>query len=132
MLNSCSISLPSPSVKTHLYAPSSSCFKPSTPKMAWPLSPSVHDLNRPPSMDKSLNPLNHSTFWGGGSPKTSKKQKMVSFSVPDHLSHGLSMNLHGPGPLGLSGVPSFSQLWNIEQIFTNVHSNMAYVQCRQH
>merc|ERR550532_1511818 len=61
-------------------------------------------------MDKSLNPLNHSTFTGGGSPKTSKKQKIVSFSVPDHLSHGLSMNLHGPGPLGLSGTDSLSQL----------------------
>merc|ERR1719242_2558960 len=60
-------------------------------------------------MDKSLNPLNHSTFLGGGSPKTSKKQKMVSFSVPDHLSHGLSMNLHGPGPLDLSGTDSLSQ-----------------------
>ena len=77
--------------------------------MAMPLLPSVNCLKRAPSLERSLKPLNQVTL-GTGLPKTSNWAKMVSFSCPDHLSHGLSMNLAGPSPLGCKGVDSLSQL----------------------
>ena len=46
---------------------------------------------------------------GGSAPRMSSLQKMGSFSVPDHLSQGLSMNLAGPSPLGFRGIDSLSQ-----------------------